>query len=374
MKSLNYHHFKLSKLGYFLILLFSLTCSLAFSTPVSNHTESSLHELAKTKGLFYGAALDDYLFADEQLQQAILKDIGAVTPENGCKWDFIRAKGDFNFVSCDRMLEFARSHNLKFRGHTLVWHVANPEWLNREINPSNAEQLMKEHITRVMSRYKGKVYSWDVVNEVVAPEDGRPDGLRNNIWLKNIGADYIEKAFKYAKQADPKAILVYNEILIENDSQEARAKRKAALQLLRQLKAKKVPIGAVGLQGHLWNNDTFREIESFIEEVGKLGLSVYITELDVSDTYIYGDIAHRDKEVAKLYTDFLNQIIDQPALKGIITWGWSDKYSWMNRSQIPGVSREDKQPLRPHPVDDRFNKKLAWQAIADALKKREAIK
>jgi endo-1,4-beta-xylanase len=344
-----------------------------FATPVNTSTENSLHSIAKESKLFYGAALDDYIFEDLDLQKAILKDIGAVTPENSCKWDIVRANKDFNFFNCDRMLEFARSHGLLFRGHTLVWHVANPEWLNQEINPNNAEQLMKEHITKVMSHYKGKVYSWDVVNEAVAPEDGQPEGLRKNIWLQNIGSDYIEKAFISAKKADPKAILVYNEILIENDSPEASAKRKALLQLLKKLKAKNVPIDALGIQGHLWNNDTFRELKPFVDEVSKLGLSIYITELDVSDTYIQGDLAKRDKEVARLYTDFLNSIIDNPALKGIITWGWSDKYSWMNRGEIPGISREDKQPLRPHPVDDRFHKKLAWRAIANALNKKNTL-
>jgi endo-1,4-beta-xylanase len=371
LKVSKYYHFKLLKLGHFLILLFLTAGSLAFATPLSTSSQNSLQSIANEKGLFYGAALDDYLFRDNQLQTAILKDIGAITPENGCKWDIIRANKDFNFSSCDRMLNFARSHNLLFRGHTLVWHVANPDWLNKEINRSNADRLLQEHINTVMSHYKGKVHSWDVVNEVVAPEDGRPDGLRKNIWLQNLGAEYIEKAFIYAKKADPKAILVYNEILIENDSKQASAKRKATLQLLRKLKAKKVPINALGIQAHLWNNDTFEELRAFIDEVGKLGLSVYITELDVSDTYIQGDIATRDKEVAKLYSDFLNKIIDHPALKGIVTWGWSDKYSWMNRSKIPGITREDKQPLRPHPVDDRFEKKPAWRAIADAFKKRK---
>ncbi|MGL5879140.1 MAG: endo-1,4-beta-xylanase [Xenococcaceae cyanobacterium] len=370
VKALKSYHLKLFKLGHFLILLLSVTGSLAFTTTVSKTYKESLQSIAKEKGLFYGAALDDYIFQDKELQTAILKDIGAITPENGCKWDIIRANKDFNFSHCDRLLDFARSHDLIFRGHTLVWHVANPDWLNKEINPSNADRLLQEHINKVMSRYRGKVHSWDVVNEIVAPEDGRPDGLRKNIWLQNLGGDYIEKAFIYAKKADPNAILVYNEILIENDSKEARAKRQATLQLLKKLKAKKVPIDALGIQAHLWNNDTFNEIGTFIDEVGKLGFSVYITELDVSDTYIQGDLATRDKEVAKLYSDFLNKIINYSAIKGIVTWGWSDKYSWMNRHEIPGITREDKQPLRPHPVDDRFLKKPAWQAIADALQQR----
>ena len=153
-------------------------CSLAFTTPVNTNTENSLHSIAKEKKIFYGAALDNYLFEDPELQKAILKDIGAVTPENSCKWDNIRANKNFNFSDCDRMLEFARSHSLLFRGHTLVWHVANPDWLDREITPANAEQLMREHITKVMSHYQGKVYSWDVVNEVVAPEDNQPEKIK----------------------------------------------------------------------------------------------------------------------------------------------------------------------------------------------------
>src|SRR6185436_13387185 len=251
---------------------------------------------------------------------ALLKEqFNQISPENDLKWQMIHPRegaGGYEFGAADAFVNFGLSNNMQVVGHTLVWHSQTPNWVFAGTNPppTNATSVdaantnspatnrfgrggfgggfgryngprasrdellrrMREHIHTVVGRYQGKVRSWDVVNEALADGNGT-NVLRNSLWLEIIGPDFIAKAFQYAHEADPKAILRYNDYGLENP-----AKRKKLLTLIKELQAQKVPVHAIGSQAHLNVSITFDTMDQTLTEIATLGLPIHITELDVN--------------------------------------------------------------------------------------------
>lgn len=329
--------------------------------------EAPLRVRAKNKGLIYGASTRyGNLFQDSKYAARFAQECGILVPARELKWEFLRPSLDrFDFSKSDRMAEFARSHNMLFRGHTLVWHSALPKWFENSVNRKNAEQVLVKHIKTVAGHYAGKMHSWDVVNEAIRVADKRPDGLRKTPWLKLLGSDYIEIAFRTAAEADPKALLVYNDHQLEYSRPENEAKRNKVLRLLERLKSKGVPLHALGMQSHLGmnvKNFNPQKLRDFLKDVASLGLKIMITELDVSEKQDL-DVATRDQAIAGVYENFLSVMLDEPAVTTVITWGLSDRYTWLSeRKQRPNIGL-----LRPLPLDAQMERKLAWNAIAQAF-------
>ena len=279
----------------------------------------------------------------------------------------------FNLTETDSFARFASDHGMLFRGHPLIWHDLIPQWLTDKFNNPNTtskeiENIFINHVSTIVRRYAGRTHSWDVVNEGIETDDGRADGLKNTPWLKFLGPDYIDLAFRVAAEADPKAILVYNENGLENDVSKDEAKRTAVLKLLERLKSKGTPIHALGVQSHIWaggNDFNLKKLRKFLADVASLGLKIMITELDVTDKDLPVNIDDRDRIVAGIYEDYLSVVLDEPAVIAIITWGLSDRYTWLS-SYAP---RSDHAPLRPLPLDSDLKHKLAWNAIARAFDK-----
>jgi endo-1,4-beta-xylanase len=190
----------------------------------------------------------------------------------------------FDFSFGDAVVSWADEHHLKFRGHCLVWWNALPRWFGSYVNAANARELLTTHITTVLTRYRGRVYSWDVVNEPIY-HDSRPDGLRKRPWLELLGPEYIDLAFWTAAAADPKARLVLNECYIEHNTPAEIARRQSLLALATRLKKSRVPVSAVGIQGHLRASTPLDRpgITRFLEEIRSLGLEIMVTELDVDE-------------------------------------------------------------------------------------------
>ncbi|WP_341531520.1 endo-1,4-beta-xylanase (plasmid) [Nostoc sp. UHCC 0302] len=324
---------------------------------------------AAAKGLIYGAAVRKYaLSSDAQLAARFTRECAMLVPEWELKWNFLRPKPNtFNFAPADWLAAFAQTHRMLFRGHTLVWHEphALPEWFSI-VNSQNARQILLEHIATVVGHYAGKIHSWDVVNEAISVKDGRSDGLRETPWLKFLGSDYIELAFRAAAKADPKALLVYNDYGLDYDTPEADAKRTAVLKLLKRLKSRGTPIHALGIQAHLSASETRfnpQKLQKFLSDVASLGLKILISELDVKDKELPVNINIRDRLVAATYEDYLSVVLDEPAVTAVITWGLSDRYTWISEFE----ARPDSLPVRPLPLDADINRKLAWNAIARAF-------
>jgi endo-1,4-beta-xylanase len=332
--------------------------------------DSPLRIRAAKKGLIFGAAATNRaLFSDSQLVSAFVRECEILVPESVLKWDSLRPEpGRYNFSGGDSVVHFAIAQNLLIRGHTLVWHEALPLWVESVMNSVNAKQLLTDHITTVVKRYAGKIHSWDVVNEAIDPKDGRSDNLRNTPWLLMLGPDYIEMAFRTAAKADPNAMLVYNDFGLDYDTSSGNTKRAAVLKLLERLKSKDTPIHALGIQAHLYrDNPRFNpaKFRSFLKDVASLGLKILITEMDVTDKTLPKDVQIRDRMVAAAYEDYLSVALEEPAVIAVLTWGLSDRYTWLS-SHDP---RKDGASARPLPLDKNLKRKLAWNAIARSFDK-----
>ena len=331
--------------------------------------EASLKERAAAKGLIYGAA-GDYasLPSDPQLRARFAQECAILVPAIfELKWRGLRPSPDsFDFTQADWLAEFARTHGMLFRGHTLVWNQALPQWFDSTVNRRNAREILLKHITTVVGHYAGRIHSWDVVNEAVWPEDNQPNGLRRSPWLQFLGQNYIDLAFRAAAEADPQALLVYNGDKLDHDTPEDEARRVATLKLLERLKSQGTPVQALGIQAHLQADRPLnpKKLRAFLRDVADFGLKILITELDVKDNNLPKDITARDRIVAGVYEDYLSVMLDEPAVIAVLTWGLSDKNSW-----LANFPREDKAPVRPLPLDTQLKRKLAWNAIARAFDK-----
>jgi endo-1,4-beta-xylanase len=229
-----------------------------------------------------GAALNDNQFTERDARGAALikAQFNTITPENVLKWENVHPQAaTYNFTPADQYVAFGQANGMFIVGHTLVWHSQTPRWVFQDSTgkPLTRDALlarMHDHIATVVGRYRGKIKGWDVVNEALN-EDGT---MRRSPWYTIIGDDFIEKAFQYAHEADPAAELYYNDYNLENA-----AKRNGAAELVKKLKAKGVPIAAVGSQTHekLYNTATAAKLDTTITVLGALGIKVNITELDV---------------------------------------------------------------------------------------------
>jgi endo-1,4-beta-xylanase len=286
-------------------------------------------------------------------------------PENELKWAIAEPQpGQFNFAPADSLLAFASEHNMKFRGHTLVWHKQIPKWAGVGDAAAVRPQLLS-HIAGEVAHYRGHADSWDVVNEAIEPKDGRADGLRNTLWLKALGPQYIDLAFRAAAEADPNALLVLNDYDLEADSPAYDRRRAAILALATRLKNSGVPIQALGIQAHLDATEKFNpaKFAAFLNAISALGLKIFITEMDVADRGLPANVDTRDRLVAQTYAQFLNVALRNPAVTAVLTWGLSDRYTWL-KSEKP---RNDGLPVRPLPLDENLRPKPAWTAMSQAF-------
>ena len=302
--------------------------------------------------------------------QTVLGQAGILVAENAMKWSSLRpSPTEYNFVTADKLFSFAQAAGQLVRGHNLCWHEQLPKWFDTTATKENAKQLLSQHIETVAGRYAGKVHSWDVVNEAIHIPDGRPDDLRKSPWLDLIGPEYIELAFTTAAAADPQAKLTYNDFDIELDTPEQSAKRGQVLMLVRRLHARGVPIHAVGIQSHLQASGAMPGpgLVNFIRDLAKIGLEVYITELDVNTHLLPGDSAEQDRAVAAVYKNYLSLVLPEPNVKAILTWGITDAHTWLNQSKQPWALRADGARQRPLPFDDVYNPAPAFFAMRDAL-------
>jgi endo-1,4-beta-xylanase len=322
-----------------------------------------LKKRAKAKGIIYGAfpqvGNEDFR-RDPKWQALFVRECGLIVA--GAYWDQTRPSvSTFDFNETDSMVKFAADNKMLVRGHPLVWYNAVAPWMKETINSQNARQILTTHIKTVVGRYAGKMHSWDVVNEAIELKKGQ-SALRTDLWSESIGPEYIELAFRTAAQADPQALLVYN----ETDLEYSEAHQVAVLKLLEKLKAKGTPIHALGIQSHLdGSRDDFnpQKLRKFIKHVANLGLKVMITELDVIDQHLPLDLNQRDRIIAGVYEDYLTTVLAEKAVIAVINWGLSDRYTWINKY----IPRKDRSPSRPLPFDRDMKPKLAWNGISRAI-------
>ena len=329
------------------------------------HEPNSLREAAAQGHVLYGAAICTSDLDMECRRRTILRECSLVTLEYEMKWDRIGADPDFG--ACDRLAAFAAGNGLAVHGHALWWHGSIPGGLDEAPDATFAEAAL-EHLRVTTGRYAGRMHSWDVVNEPLeeAGADGRPDGLRTTRFLQALGTGYIATAFRAAAATDPRAVLVLNEMGLEYASAAAERKRRLMLALLERELAQGTPIHCLGLQSHLDASDQPRhhpELRAFLREVRQMGLSVMITELDVSDRQCPRNLSLRDRMVADTYRSHVELVLEESRTLAVITWGLDDGRSWLR-----GVSgRSDNILPRPLPFDRALRRKPTWHGLKAAL-------
>lgn len=356
------------------ILRQSASLPLALRALWSQQREQPLRAHAAAKKMFFGAAAAwPQLRDDADYATHFAEECNMLVPENILKMGPVHPEPEkYNFEPGDFMADFCKKHGLQMRGHTLVWHSQPWPWLKTVVNAQNARKYLEEHIRTVAGRYQGRIHSWDVVNEAVQVSDGRDDGLRKTVWLEWMGPEYLNFAFETARKADPTAKLTYNDYGLDYDTPDQEKKRAAVLALLRRLKDQKAPIHAFGMQAHLdWSafkNFKAETLKRFFRDVASLGLEIYITEMDVGDRDLPDDIEERDKGVAEVYERYLTAALEEPAVKAVLTWGLTDRFTWLaGRNRRPSGAG-----VRVLPLDRDYKRKPAWQAIARAFDSRKA--
>ena len=312
-----------------------------------------------------GVAVSPRSLTDSAQQQMILEQFNSLTPENAMKMRPIHPQENmYNWRDADAIVNFAQAHNMRVGGHNLCWYKETPDWIIHDkdgklVSKEVLLSRLKEHIYTVVNRYKGKIYAWDVVNEAVA--DGGDEPLRNSVWYQICGEDYIFKAFKYAHEADPKAVLFYNEYGTESP-----VKRERVYQLLKKMLDAGIPVNAVGLQAH-WsvNNPSQEALIASIKRFSSLGLKIQITEMDIS-VYAnpYGDITdadftpEREQKQADLYAMAFKVFREyKQYISGVTFWNVSDKNSWLDNFPVRGRKN---YPLL---FDQNLRPKKAYQGV-----------
>jgi endo-1,4-beta-xylanase len=324
--------------------------ALLFTAPAAHAADAPLRDLAAAKGKVMGTAVTGSKLTGTYGDIAG-REFNSLTPGNAMKWGSVEpARGSFNWAEADQIVAFAEAHDQQVRGHTLVWHNQNPDWLtNGSWTSAQLSQLLKDHIATEVGRYKGRLAAWDVVNEPF-DEDGT---YRQTLWYNGLGSDYIAQALTAARAADPAAKLYINDYNVEG----VNAKSTALYNLVKSLKDRGVPIDGVGLQAHLIVGQVPSTLQQNIQRFADLGVDVAITELDIR-MQLPSDSAKLTQQAAD-YKAVMNACVAVSRCVGVTVWGFADSDSWIP-STFPGQGAAT-------PYDENYAPKPAYHAIAESL-------
>ena len=331
-----------------------------------------------------GAALslDQILGKEPEALEVVTTHFNSITPENILKWEEVHPEPDrYNFEAADRFVALGEKHRMHIIGHTMVWWHQTPDWVfqdasGKALGREALLERMREHIGTVMGRYRGRIHGWDVVNESIMADGS----WRKSRWYEIIGEDYVQKAFEFAREADPQAELYYNEYDYEH-----RPKAQGVVQLIKSLLAKGVKIDGIGIQGHWFvEHPPLPEIEAYVEDLARLGPKLMITELDLSvlpyypidsrivplssfdaetqrkfNPYPNGMTPAAEEKLARRYAELFS-FFRKHRFSRVTFWGVHDGQSWRNYWPITG--RLDYPML----FDRRCRPKPALDAIVAA--------
>jgi endo-1,4-beta-xylanase len=264
---------------------------------------------------------------DRPYRRIMAREFNSLSPENQMKWEFIHPQqGVFNFGPADDIVRFAKRHGQVVRGHTLLWHSQNPAWLQSgDFTPQQLRQILRNHILTVVGHYRGKIYQWDVANEIFNTDGSyRPE----NIWIRELGPGIVADAFRWAHRADPKAKLFFNDYGVES----VNAKSNAYYELIQQFQADGVPVDGFSAQTHLSLQYGFPgDLEQNLERFHQIGVETSITELDVRMVLPPGGqpTADQVEQQADYYRMALNACLNADGCNSFTVWGFTDKYSWV---------------------------------------------
>jgi len=270
-----------------------------------------------------------------------------------------RRLGRYDFHHADAVVDWALKHKLKVKGHVLVWHVTSPTDILEEMSPEQVREQLRRHIFTTMGHFRGRIRVWDVVNEALAPDGS----LAQNIFYRKLGPEYIEDCFRWAHQADPDAILLYNDNKVEGMNGPNKDKADGFYRLLASLVQNGVPVHGCGIQAHFnaagigrSRPPTPRMVKNQIHRLGKLGLTVNISEMDVRVSQLAPNL--RQIAQRQIYHDIIAAALTEPAFDGVWLWGFTDRHTWVTHFYY------DDEPLI---YDEDYGRKEAYYGLRDAL-------
>jgi endo-1,4-beta-xylanase len=329
----------------------------------------SLRDAAKPSGFLVGTAVRSAQLSEAAYASTVAREFNMVEPEDALKWEVIHpGPQSFDFSQGDQIVDFASRHDMKVRGHTLVWHQQNPKWLTEgKFTTVELARILENHIKTVVGHFRGKIFAWDVVNE--AFDELHPGELRSTVWRDQpgiissennaAGYSYIERCFRWAHEADPQALLFYNEA----EAEAVNPKSNAIYAMVRDFRQRGVPIDGVGFQMHIPN--LHADIASISANIGRftaLGVQVQITEMDIALSVDAEGNARSDdlERQADVYHEIASACRSHPGCTAIQTWGFTDKYSW--------IGSHSKQTKGAALLFDRnYQPKPAYEALRNVL-------
>ena len=322
--------------------------------------DETIRQLAKERGRFIGTILNSEWFNDAiepEFQEIHKTQFNVVVAENEMKFDATEPKEDeFNFEKGDKMIKYAQANGLRVRGHALAWHSQVANWVN---NYSGQKEkllaVLKNHITKVVSHWKGKIAEWDVVNEAVNDDYNADWRSTNSVWYEGIGAEFLDSAFVWAHEADPDAELCYNDYSLEWGLREG-SKASFVVEQVKRWKANGIPITCVGTQTHIEiaHETTPQNVRALAKALAELNVTLNITELDIGfPKGSAGKLTEADyAKQGHLYRQFMDVFLEEPNMGEFVIWGLTDAHSWLDEQQGKTEGLLYDKQYKPKPAFD----------------------
>jgi endo-1,4-beta-xylanase len=344
-------------------------------SPALAAPSGSLYQAALGKGIRYGSSAATWQVQPDPAYSALYaRESGFLLTEDDLLWYRLKPTKDspLDFTYGDQIVSFSTANAQPVLAAHLVWDEGLGDGWGQDalynLSTQEARDILFPTIQQEVAHYRGQVKAWVVANEVT---DGRRKDANGfwtvNPWYQTIGPTYVEEAFNLAHQQDPNALLLINDFGFETGS-EAASRRASMLAAIDYLKSKNVPVHAVGIQAHLNANGFARNFDTaayrtFLANIAARGLPIFITEMDVQDDGLKADVASRDAGVADVYSRYLSVALQEPAVKVVLSFGLSDRYTWIQED----FPRRDGAARRPLPFDENLQPKPAYNAILQAF-------
>ncbi|MEM9674263.1 MAG: endo-1,4-beta-xylanase [Bacteroidota bacterium] len=308
-----------------------------------------------------GVAVSPKRIAQSEYAKVVGQEFSSLTAENVMKPQYIwTSERNYDFSKGDSLVAFAQARQQQVHGHTLVWHLMQPDWLKNTIesyDSATLENLLRDYIQTVVKHYRGKVVSWDVVNEAVASNG---DGMRESVYLQKLGDDYVARCHQYARQSDPDVLLFYNDYSIASNPK----KLNTILEMVDDFQARGIPLDGIGMQMHVGLDLSLDDYQKALDEISQRGLKIHLSEVDIKvnsngkQTTLTPELAESQRELMSEIVRRYNQLPEENKF-AITFWGLRDNESWLtNHTGFP------QWPLL---FDHDFQRKSMYQGFLDGL-------
>ncbi|MGE4429453.1 MAG: endo-1,4-beta-xylanase [Sphingobium sp.] len=331
---------------------------------------------ARRPGHRFGAAVRPDQLVEEGPLLSVIRQCDILVPEYHGQWSAVEwRRGDPWYGNYDAIVDFARDHGQMVRGHSLIWEQMTPDWARAEMVDKRDWKTVERHFASLLPRYSGRIAEWIVVNEMIDTEEG-DQGIRRTSFQRAYGNDYVARALETARALDPEARLMINEYGVCHDNRTEEDRRTALLRLVERLKGRGVPLDMVGIQGHLELEKGLasqRRMADFLRDLADMGVGLALTEVDVLEKDRSLSLAERDGQVADAIGWLLDIAQQEPAMTSMVTWGLSDRHSWLQeRSETTQAALACTPPdcanlNRGLPFDGEMRPKSLHTVLASAM-------